>query len=148
MKTLLLICTILFSSLLSSAQSSEIALSQLKSVPFTAGDLKITFTNVKGRMLVANLSNYLGYRGSIRIEVENISRVFATFNPEDVSVVDRDDHQADILGLEINSTNIFPAETRRIAPKATIKAAYVLTDKFEFPVRIYYAGKVLCTVTE
>jgi len=121
--------------------STRIPLSRLKSIPFTAGPLKLTFMSLIGR------NGAISYRGVIEIEVENLSDGFATFEPRHLSIVDTNENQVDVLGSEQNSSAfVYPATSRRIAPKARIKCEYVLTDRFEMPVAIYYEDKLLAFI--
>ena len=83
----------------------------------------------------------------VHIEVENTSGTFTTFEPRHFSVVDKNQLQADILGL-YKQNEIYPAESRRIAAKATIKAQYILTEKVDLSARIYYDDKMLGAIRE
>ena len=137
------------SVLLVAAQTSpqSVPVAQLKSNPFTAGALRITVTSFKGNGIFATQSGTTGYVGTVHVEVENTSDSFVTFEPGHFSVVDRNQNQADVLGLDQHN-DIYPAESRRIAPKATIKAQYILTGKVDLPARIYYEDQLLGTVRE
>ena len=141
---LVFVCSSLF---FAQATDTTVDLPQLKSTPFTAGALKITFTSFKRRIVVFNGSKSIGDRVSILVEAENTSDSFATFDPQRLSIVNENYIQADILGV-IYESQIFNAESRSIAPKARIKAQYVLNDKVELPARIYYEGKLLATIKE
>jgi hypothetical protein len=142
------VALVLFSPVLLFGQTSDtsVPLSQLKNVPFIAGPLKITFTHFRGNQVIAGELRFTGV-GNVQIEVENISDDFATFEPLHLSVVGKNEGQTDILGL-IHNNEIYPVESRRIAPKAKIKAEYVLTDKVELPARIYYEDKLIVSIRE
>ena len=135
------------SLLFAQAPDTPFPLAQLKSMPLTAGALKITFTSFKGRVVVYNGPTSIGDRVFIQIEVENTSDAFAAFDPQRLSIVDKNYNQADILGV-IYETQVFNAESRSVAPKARIKEQYALNHKVEMPARIYYEGKLLATIKE
>ena len=133
---------VLFSPLLLLAfQTTEksVAISELKSSPFTAGPLKLTVTHFRGTEFFARYSHL---QSGIQITVENTSDTFATFEPRRLSVVDKDNEQADVLGLD-QDDEVYAAEIRRIAPEATINVHFILTARVDLPARIYYDDRLL-----
>jgi hypothetical protein len=126
-------------------QSEQVRKSELNSRSFSADPLKITLAEFYGGGLRKP-------NGEVIIEVENASSDFTTFDPRRLSFIDKDDNQADILGLAGNNESewkwIVPAEIKRIGPKAKIKNLYALTDKVRLPVRLYYEDKLLGTIIE
>jgi hypothetical protein len=143
------ICLFSFGSTIAQGPSNTVPVSELRNSPFTAGPLKITFTNFKERVLIGNVDRNFGYRASIETTIENTSDEFTTFDPRYLSIVDSDRNQSDVLGLnEEYGTNVLPAETRRIAPKATIKVRYILTEPVHLPSRIYYHDMLLGSISK
>jgi hypothetical protein len=127
------------------AQTEQVRKGELNSRPFSAGALKITLAEFYG-------GGILKSNGNLIIEVQNSSEDFTTFDPRRLSFIDKDDNQADILGLAGNDgvewKRTLPAEIKRIGPKAKIKNLYDLTGKVRLPARLYYEDKLLGTIIE
>src|SRR5262249_3504921 len=115
------------------AQADQVRKRDLKSRPFTAGPLKITFI-IFGHGLWdygfdVKMTRFVH---PIQVEVENTSGEFTTFDPKRLSLVDKANDQADIRGLiryddlTRDGDGLLAAEDRRIAPKASIKDWYDL----------------------
>ena len=114
--------------------------------PFIRGPLKITLAQII----------FGGY--GLKVEVENMSDNFTTFDPRRLSFVDKDDNQVDILGQVSAFTEgwltsaimsgMVTAEEKRIAPKARMKNFYMLTDKLRLPARLYFEDKLPVTIID
>ena len=117
---------------------TRIRVSELERMPFIVGTLKITITEFRGSVLKL-LAAY------IEVRVENTSTEFATFSPQRLVFVNKDNEQTDILGIR-NGT--LPALDKSIAPGARIKQSYVLTEKVRLPARLYYNEKLLAVIAE
>jgi len=128
------------------AQADQVHKKELKSKPFIRGPLKITLAQI----------NYSGY--GLKVEVENMSDDFTTFDPRRLSFIDKDENQVDILGqvsaitegvvTSATISSMVTAEDKRIAPKARIKHYYMLTDELQLPARLYYEDKLLVTIID
>jgi hypothetical protein len=126
--------------------TSSIRQSELGRVPFLAGSLKMTFTKFDNNVAVSSVLRNTGV-GYIEVTIENLSPVFAAFAPQKLTFVDRNNEQANILGIR-HVNEIFPAPETRIAPQARIKGRFNLTDKLDPPVRIYYDDRLLGTIID
>ncbi|HXG66002.1 MAG TPA: hypothetical protein VNO70_12945 [Blastocatellia bacterium] len=113
---------------------------ELPRTPFIAGPLKITLIDFRGSFLKLS-------PGFIEAQVENTSTQFATFSPQRLSFVDKDNDQSDILGVGFGE-HLLPAPVRTLAPGARMKQAYALTDKVHLPARLYYDEKLLAVIAE
>jgi hypothetical protein len=120
-------------------QAEQVRNRELKNKSFTAGSLKITIT-----------SFYAFNRQSfIHIEVENMSDDIATFVPQLLTFIDRDDNQVDIVGQYTpEGRSLVAAGDKRVRPKARIKHIYGLTDRVQLPARLYYEDKLLTTIID
>ena len=135
-------------------QTDQVRKANLKSRPFTAGPLKITLISLDGLIDDVLEGGMLKYVNPICIEVENMSDKFTTFDPRQLSFVDKVNYQVDIRGLIpyedqwLGGKELSAAEKRRIAPNARIKAWYDLTRQVRLPVRLFYEDKLLATIIE
>ena len=129
-------------------QADQVRKADLKIKSFTAGPLKITFLNF-GRARFGNPDDpHFESVHPIQVKVENASDGFTTFNPRQLSFVDKANDQADVRGLVTNQKGLSAAEDRRIAPKASITDWYDLTREVRLPARLYYEDKLLATIIE
>jgi hypothetical protein len=124
------------------SQADQVRKNDLKSKPFIRGPLKIT------------LMRFNSFDG-IRVEVENMSDDFTTFDPRRLSFIDKDDNQVDIMGARVAISvgmsvggSVVNAGGTRIAPKTRIKRSYALTNYMELPARLYYEDKLLATIID
>jgi hypothetical protein len=120
-------------------QAEQVRKGELKGKPFIRGPLKITL--IKFRVF-----------DGIRVEVENTSDDYTTFNPRLLSFIDKDNNQIDILGaraaIDVGIVSVVMAENTRIAPKARIKRSYALTNYMELPANLYYEDKLIMTIIQ
>lgn len=124
-------------------QAEHVRKDDLKSRPFIQGPLKITFIPVYG--------DGRGRIGHVNIEVKNTSDDFVTFDPRQLSFIDKEDNQENILGQEgwaDVKCSLIAAGEKKIGPKARIKHSYVLTNNVQLPARLYYEDKLLATIIE
>ena len=123
-----------------STQTVTVRRSDLPKTSFTAGPLKITLPVLRGES------------GALKIEVENTSSGFVTFDPRLISFVDRDNYQMHVFGfhLKVFDQDTFIADPRRIAPGARLKAQtyYITADSMDLPARLYYEDKLLATIID
>jgi hypothetical protein len=112
-------------------QAEQARKGELKSKPFIRGPLKIT------------LIKFSSFDG-IKVEVENTSDNYTTFDPRLLSFIDKDNNQIDILGARVAievgmevGASVVGAENTRIAPKARIKRSYALTNYMNLPASLY-----------
>ena len=122
------------------AQAEQVRSRELKNRPFTAGPLKITITRFY------YISNH---QSSFHIEVENTSGDSATFAPQLLTFIDKDDNQVDILGqYAASGGHKVAAGDKRVLPRARIKHIYELTDRVQLPARLYYGDKLLASIID
>ncbi|HEU4391924.1 MAG TPA: hypothetical protein VFV34_29325 [Blastocatellia bacterium] len=123
-----------------SNQIVRVRRSELAKTSFTAGPLKITVPLFRPES------------GALKIEVENTSSEFATFDPRLISFVDRDNYQTNVFAFYLNVFNqhTFIADPRRIAPGARLKAQtyYITADSLDLPARLYYDDKLLGMIVD
>ena len=123
------------------AQAEQVRNRELKNKSFTAGSLKITLT----RFYEFSIT----HQSFINIEVENTSGDIATFVPQLLTFIDKDDNQVDIAGqYTARGSSLIAAGDKRVRPKARIKHFYELTDRVQLPARLYYEDKLLATIID
>ena len=125
---------------------SAVKRSELDRMPFITGKLKMTITKFKDNVAISSEIRNTGV-GYIEVSIESLSPEFTTFSPSRLLFVDRNNDQASILGLR-HVNEIYPAQDIRLAPQARIKGRYILTDKLEPPVRVYYDDRLLGTILD
>ena len=122
-------------------QAEQVRNRELKNKSFTSGSLRITITKF--------FESSITHQSFIDIEVENSSGDIATFVPQLLTFIDKDDNQVDIVGqYSATGTSLVAAGNRRIFPKARIKLRYELTDRVKLPARLYYEDKLLATIID
>ena len=122
------------------AETEQVRNRELKNKSFTAGFLKITITRFYA---------IINHRSFIHIEVENTSGDIATFVPQLLTFIDKDDNQVDIVGQYVGyGGHLVAARDKRVWPKARIKHRYLLADNVRLPARLYYEDKLLATIIE
>ncbi|MBO0857439.1 MAG: hypothetical protein J2P21_03105 [Chloracidobacterium sp.] len=124
------------------AQTEQVRNRELKNKYFTAGSLRITIT----RFYEFSVT----HQCFIDIEVENTSDDIATFVPQQLTFIDKDDNQVNIVGqYSATGSSLVAAGDRRVFPKARIKRhKYELTDRVHLPARLYYEDKLLATIID
>ena len=121
-------------------QAEQVRNRELKNKSFTAGSLKITITR---------FYEIINHQSFIHIEVENTSGEFATFVPQMLTFIDKDDNQVNIAGqYTAEGRSLVVAGDKRVWPKARIKHRYLLADDVRLPARLYYEDKLLATIIE
>ena len=135
---LILVLVVPFFTVAQDQPASRVRETELSRTPFIAGPLKITLTSFRA-------GDFLSRYGSVEVQVENISTVFAVFSPDRLSIVNRDNQQVDVLGIPVRNSYLSAAE-RRVAPAARIKETYVLNGKVHLPARLYYDQKLLAVI--
>ena len=114
--------------------------SELSHSPLFVGSLKITLMNLDGHGLFP-------LKGTIQVQTENTSTIFAIFFPQRLSFVNADNTQVDVLGVPFAEGTVSVAD-RRIAPGARIKEYYSLNSKVHLPARLYYDEKLLAVIAD
>lgn len=120
--------------------------SELDKTPFIVGKLKIVISKFKGNTILSSEPRTAGI-AFMQVAVENISTDFVTFNPARLSVVNRENQQVGILGLN-HRNEIYTAYERRLAPRARMKEEFNFTDKIDLPARLYYEEQLLGIIGE
>ena len=113
---------------------------------FLIGSLKISIAKFKGNTIIGRTAEVGS--GQVALKVENTSRDFATFYPQRVSFVDRDNNQVTILDARHNYDEYVPAGEVRIAPGARVEDLYRLKTKVRLPARMFYDEKLLVIITD
>lgn len=123
--------------------STRVRKSELKSVPFLAGNsIKITITKLYQGYLHTETGD-----AEMELQVENLSTGFVTFSPHRLSFVGSNNRQVDILAVQVIKDS-YPAVDRRLALGAHIKDTYRLSDKLSLPARLYYEDKLIALITD
>jgi hypothetical protein len=127
-------------------QSAAVSTSELTKRSFAVGDLRISITKFKANPL------FLG-RGYFELKVENRSTSPATFNPQRLLIVGKDNKQINVRGrrqqgsVSPNDAGIETPLPIEILPDLYIEALYELNDKVVLPARLLYEGKELALIT-
>lgn len=137
--TVILIILVGSSCWVVSAQS-RLSNSEVDRVPFQAGPLKITIAKLRTSFL--KLGN-----GFVEVDVQNTSSHFVTFSPQLLSLVNKDNSQANPY-FTYYEDRYLPVADRKIAPGAWIRESYTLTRKVHLPARLYYDEKLLVEIVE
>ena len=122
------------------AETEQVRNRELKNKSFTAGFLKITITR---------FYENINHRSFIHIEIENTSGDIATFVPQLLTFIDKDNNQVDIQGqYTAEGWGLVSAGDKRVWPKARIRHIYELTNRVQLPARLYYGDKLLATIID
>ena len=119
---------------------------ELVSHPFKDKDLVVTLTELVGYKTFAPVRKYSG-RARVSLTLENKSSSFLAFAPQNLSLVGKDGLQVFPI-YELNHADDTIPMLLRVAPKATAKVEYVLTDRLTFPAKIYLGESLVAEVTE
>ena len=120
--------------------------SELGRQSFQVGSLKISIAKFKGNVVFGSGAEVGS--GQIALRIENTSKDFATFYPQRVSFVDRDNNQVTILDMRHNYDEYVPAGEVRIAPGARMSEFYRLKTRVRLPARLFYDDKPLVIITD
>ena len=120
----------------------------LGSQSFLAGSLKISIAKFKGNIAFTFGNPAEAGSGQVALKIENASKDFATFYPQRVSFVGRDDNSVGILDARHNYDEYVPAGEVRIAPGARVSELYRLKTKVRLPARMFYDDKLLVVITD
>ena len=127
-------------------EPERIRKSEINKHAFAVGELRITITRFWPGSLLT--------RGYIEVKVENPSNAFATYNPQRLSFVTRNDKQVNIRGrrqqgpIRPDDNGLDLAQSREIAPAAHIKEFYELDGRLRLPARLIYEGRELALITD
>lgn len=127
-------------------EPERIRKSEINKRTFAVGELRITIKRFWPGTLLS--------RGYIEVTVENPSNAAATYNPQRLSFVTRNNKQINIRGrrqmgaLSSADSGLDLPQPREIAAGAHIKEFYELDGRLRLPARLIYEGKQLALITD
>lgn len=134
---LLAIGLILMTGTGADAQSPmQIHKSELSHAAITAGDLKFMLTDT---------ISLFGLRG-IKIEIENLAPKATLFVPQQLSFVQADGDQIDLL-VKVNRDAYIAPPKILLINGARTKQVYYFTDPLQLPARMYYQGQLIAEIS-
>lgn len=125
------------------AQNSSITTDGLKKMTFSIDPLKLQIKKLKEGSIFSS--------PQIQVEIENSSANAETYNPRNLTLINEDKTQINVLGIPTKggtNRDFVPADPVNILPGAHHKASYILNGKIHLPARLVYGDKELALITK
>lgn len=118
--------------------------SDLAGHPFTSGGLTLTITTLDNHVAVGRDVRDTG-TGFLILEVANPTERFSAFSPAWLVIVSSDKRQTTPSRERRRTDRVLPTEAH-VAPGATIRYEFNLTEQVRLPAKLYYGETLLAEI--